>query len=59
MRAGWGADDFRRSKVIRHSGESRNPEAARTAFVALDTGFRRYDENESPAHLEDGPGSMH
>jgi len=29
--------------LIRHSGESRNPEAACTVFVILDTGFRRYD----------------
>jgi hypothetical protein len=35
-------------RVIRHSGESRNPEAARTAFVSLDTGLRRYDEPFSP-----------
>jgi hypothetical protein len=30
-------------RAIRHSGERRNPEAACTAFVSLDTGFRRYD----------------
>jgi hypothetical protein len=30
-------------RLIRHSGESRNPEAASAAFVVLDTGFRRYD----------------
>lgn len=59
---------------MRHSGESRNPEAASTAHVSLDTGFRRYDEGcplgrhealtfahskkESPADRDDGPGSM-
>jgi len=45
------ADGFRiirvsNNEVIRHSGESRNPEAACTALVSLDTGFRRYDEIE-------------
>ena len=29
---------------IRHSGERRNPGAAGSVHVALDTGLRRYDE---------------
>jgi len=36
-----------------HSGESRNPEVACTAFVILDTGFRRYDVK--PRHLNRHP----